>query len=482
VALSKGQMLQGRYRIERLLSEGGMGAVYQAFDGNLEITVALKENFFGVEASKKQFKREALMLAKLHHLGLPRVTNHFEEDHRQYLVMDFVEGLDLWEMLKQVGAPLTQQVAIDYVVQLCDTLTYLHQQSPPIIHRDIKPQNIKITPDNRAILVDFGIAKEESNAQTVLGAKGVTPGFSPPEQYVGGTNPASDIYALGATLYTLVTAEMPQDSISLLTTGQKFPPANHINPKLSAEITEAIQWATNLKAEGRPQSAEEFKRRLLAISTGSSLKATRVLGNDEVIFAPAPPSPPTVTLKRGANVPLKSIDASLTQLLVRLGWDAGHQVGAELDIDAMGFMLTTQGTVRNDQDLVFYNNLKSPCGAVVHGGAVSAILVGEETIQIELAAVSAEIEKVIFTMSIYDAEARAQHFGMLKSAYICLVNQATGYELVRYQLSKVDNTETAMIFGQLYRYKDDWKFRAVGQGFKDGIEPLARHYGVSIGA
>jgi tellurium resistance protein TerD len=271
---------------------------------------------------------------------------------------------------------------------------------------------------------------------------------------------------------------MPQDSISLLTTGQKFPPANHINPNLSAELTEVIQWASNLKAEGRPQSAEEFKRRLLAISAGSSLKATRVLRND----APTAPSPPTVTLKRGANVPLKSIDASLTQLLVRLGWDAGHQVGAELDIDAMGFMLTTQGTVRNDQDLVFYNNLKSPCGAVVHGGAVSAILVGEETIQIELAAVSAEIEKVIFTMSIYDAEARAQHFGMLKSAYICLVNQATGYELVRYQLSKVDNTETAMIFGQLYRYKDDWKFRAVGQGFKDGIEPLARHYGVSIGA
>lgn len=482
MALSKGQVLQGRYRIERLLSEGGMGAVYEAFDRHLEMTVALKENFFGVKESKAQFKREALMLAKLHHRGLPRVTNHFEENQRQYLVMDFVEGVDLWEMLKQVRGPLTQQVAIDYVVQLCDTLTYLHQQSPPIIHRDIKPQNIKITPDNRAILVDFGIAKQESNAQTVLGAKGVTPGFSPPEQYVGGTKPASDIYSLGATLYTLVTAEMPEDSISLLTTAQTFTPAHQINPNLSPEITDVIQWATKLKPEERPQSAEELKRRLLTISARSRPEATRVLRNDEVTLTVSAASPPTVTLKRGANVPLKTINPSLTQLLVRLGWNAGQQVGAELDLDAMAFMLTAQGTVRNDQDLIFYNNLKSACGAVLHGGAVPAMMIGEETIEIDLTAVSAEIERVIFTMSIYDAEGRSQHFGMLKEAYVCLVNQVTGHEMVRYDLSEAHNHETAMIFGQLYRHQDGWRFRAVGQGFKDGIEALARHYGVSIGA
>lgn len=487
MALSKGVMLVDRYRIEGLLSKGGMGAVYYAFDTNLEIPVAIKENFFGQAESLAQFKREALILARLHHPGLPRVTDHFIEHGQQYLVMDFVAGLDLSQMMQQMGHPFTEQRAINIIVQICNTLTYLHNQSPPIIHRDIKPQNIKIRPNNRAVLVDFGLAKE-STTQTALGAKAVTSGYSPPEQYIGGTSPASDIYALGCTLYTLLTGEIPPDSISLLTTSQRFVPANHINPQLSPQITDAIHWATQLKPEDRVQSAEEWKKRLLSISGPRHQRPTVIL-KDQRLVAPPPPqpapvgrAPQSVLLTRGGNVPLKQVDPGLKQLAVKLGWQATSQAGGnlDLDLDGMAFMLTAQNQVRNDEDLIFYNNLKSSNGAVIHAGSTPVTQANEETIRVELSRVPQEIVTVIFAMSIYDAEARSQHFGMI-SAYIRLVNEVSGHEIVRYDLSGAANNETALILGKLYRHKGEWKFRAVGQGFKDGIAALVRYYGVDIG-
>lgn len=485
MALSKGVMLVGRYRIEGLLSKGGMGAVYRAFDTNLEIPVAIKENFFGQAESLAQFKREALILARLHHPGLPRVTDHFIEHGQQYLVMDFVAGLDLSQMMQQMGHPFSEPVAINIMVQICNTLTYLHHQSPPIIHRDIKPQNIKITPNNRAILVDFGLAKE-STTQTALGAKAVTSGYSPPEQYIGGTSPASDIYALGSTLYTLLTSEIPPDSISLLTTGQRFIPANHINPQLSPQITDAINWATQLKAEDRVQSAEEWKKRLLSISGPKHQRPTVILRDQRLVGqplsqpAPVSPAPQSVLLTRGANVPLKRVDPKLTQLAVKLGWQATSQAGADLELDGMVFMLTAHNQVRSDEDLIFYNNLKSPSGAVIHRGSISIGLANEESIRVQLGSVPQDIATLIFAMSIYDAEARSQHFGMI-SAYIRLVNEVSGHEIVRYDLSGAANDETALILGKLYRRKGEWKFRAVGQGFKDGVGALVQYYGVDVG-
>jgi len=484
VALSKGVMLAGRYRIEGLLSKGGMGAVYRAFDTNLEIPVAIKENFFAQAEGLAQFKREALILARLHHPGLPRVTDHFIEHGQQYLVMDFVAGLDLSQMIEQMGHPFTEQVAIDIMVQICNTLTYLHHQSPPIIHRDIKPQNIKITPNNRAVLVDFGIAKQ-STTQTALGAKAVTSGYSPPEQYIGGTSPASDIYALASTLYTLVTGEIPPDSISLLTTGQRFVPANHINPQLSRHITEAINLATQLKPEDRVQSAEEWKKRLLSISVQKHQRPTVII-RDQSLVGQRPPqpasvrrAPPSVLLTRGGNVPLKRLDPGLRQLLVKLGFQARSQAGADLELDGMAFILTAHNQVRSDDDFIFYNNLKSPSGAVIHCGSTPVTQANEETIRIELTSVPQDIVTLIFAMSIYDAEARSQHFGMI-SAYIRLVNEVSGHEIVRYDLSGAANHETALIFGNLYRRKGEWKFQAVGQGFKDGMAVLVRYYGVDI--
>ncbi|MBN1217612.1 MAG: protein kinase [Anaerolineae bacterium] len=266
MTLTNQTLLEGRYRIEAVLAQGGMGTVYRGFDINLETPVAIKENFFQTREAITQFKKEALILARLRHPSLPRVTHHFSVGNRQYLVMDYVEGADLWQIIQNQGHPLNEQEALTYISQICDALAYLHGQSPPIIHRDVKPQNIKITPDGRAILVDFGIAKEQiSGEKTMTGARGVTPGFSPPEQYSGGTGPTSDIYSLGATLYALLTGAPPPDSISLLVKNQKFTPVTQINPTITPALSEAITWAMELETTQRPPDLPTWQQRLRAV-------------------------------------------------------------------------------------------------------------------------------------------------------------------------------------------------------------------------
>ena len=206
--IQSGMILHDRYEIIRLLGEGGMGAVYLAYDQSLESEVALKVNHQATPQSSKQFLREARLLATTRHSNLPRVTDYFISDDNQFLVMDYIPGDDLSKILKS-GQSISIEQILDWAKQLGSALTYLHKQKPPIIHRDIKPANIKLTPDGNVILVDFGIAKAASASQaTTTGAMAYTPGFAPPEQYAGGpqrTGPYSDQYALAATLYALIT-------------------------------------------------------------------------------------------------------------------------------------------------------------------------------------------------------------------------------------------------------------------------------------
>ena len=179
-----GETLENRYRIVSLLGQGGMGAVFRAWDTNLSLPVAVKVNFETSPEAQRQFEREAAILARLSHPNLPRVTDYFFiPGQGQFLLMDFVEGEDLQAMLDRLGA-LPEQQVLTWVTHVCDALSYLHSQPSPIIHRDIKPANIRIRPDGRAMLVDFGIAKVyDPSMATTIGAKAVTPGYSPPEQY-----------------------------------------------------------------------------------------------------------------------------------------------------------------------------------------------------------------------------------------------------------------------------------------------------------
>lgn len=269
--LEQGQVLVNRYRIASLLGQGGFGAVYRAWDINLSRTCALKENLDTSDDARRQFEREAQILANLSHPGLPRVTDHFViPGQGQYLVMDYIEGDDLQKMLDQAKGSLPEDKVLAWITQVCDALAYLHTHTPAVIHRDIKPANIKITPLSQAVLVDFGIAKLSApGLRTTTGARAVTPGYSPPEQYgQGQTDAQSDIYALGATLYHLLTGVLPPDSVDLVT-GNSRPllPACEVNTRISRGVSVAIQRAMQPGRAARFHSVSEMRTALLTSST-----------------------------------------------------------------------------------------------------------------------------------------------------------------------------------------------------------------------
>ncbi|WP_380788511.1 TerD family protein [Sphingomonas sp. R86521] len=189
-----------------------------------------------------------------------------------------------------------------------------------------------------------------------------------------------------------------------------------------------------------------------------------------------------ISLSKGGNVSLSKEDPTLDEIMVGLGWDARATDGTDFDLDASAFLLTTSGKVRGDGDFCFYNN-KNVSDAVIHQGD-NRTGDGEgddEQIKITLSKLPAEIDKVAITVTIHEGEARRQSFGQVANAFIRLVNQKTGTEVVRYDLSEDASVETAMILGEVYRHGSDFKFRAVGQGYKGGLGPLATNYGVSVG-
>lgn len=268
MTLAIDQVVDSRYRIVKLLGQGGFGAVYRAWDMRLERPCALKENLASSPDAEKQFSKEATILANLNHPNLPRVIDHFTVPGQgQYLVMDFVEGEDLQQMLDRHG-PLPEDKVLPWIAQICDALAYLHGQSQSIIHRDVKPANIKITPDGQPMLVDFGIAKlYDPTLRTALGARAVTPGYSPPEQYGHGrTDTRSDIYSLGATLYALLTGEEPADSVERLIGAAALTPPKHLNPLISEPVAQVVMKALAAEPTQRFQSANEFKRALTSDS------------------------------------------------------------------------------------------------------------------------------------------------------------------------------------------------------------------------
>ncbi|MEJ8644511.1 TerD family protein [Streptomyces sp. NBC_01310] len=189
-----------------------------------------------------------------------------------------------------------------------------------------------------------------------------------------------------------------------------------------------------------------------------------------------------VSLSKGGNVSLTKAAPNLTAVIVGLGWDARTTTGVDFDLDASAILTSDQGKVTSDANFVFFNNLKSPDGSVEHTGDNTT---GEgegddEAIKVNLAGVPAEVAKIVFPVSIYEAESRQQSFGQVRNAYIRVVNQADNTELARYDLSEDASTETAMVFGELYRNGAEWKFRAIGQGYASGLRGIAQDFGVNV--
>ncbi|RLC83322.1 MAG: hypothetical protein DRJ03_17520 [Chloroflexi bacterium] len=272
MALATSQMLQDRYRIASLLGQGGMGAVYRAWDTRLNIPVALKEMVpqAGLDSQtltqlRRQFQQEAQIMARLTHPHLVRVGDFFQERGNAYLVMDFVEGEDLSQLIKREGA-LSEEQVLEWAGQLLDALAYCHGQG--IIHRDVKPQNVIIRPDRRAVLVDFGLVKlwdpNDPRTKTVMRGMG-TPEYAPPEQYevkAGHTDARSDIYGLGATLYPALAGQAPPTATLRIAEPEQFLPLRLVAPKVSKQTEAALMKSLELARSQRWQSAAEMAQSL----------------------------------------------------------------------------------------------------------------------------------------------------------------------------------------------------------------------------
>jgi serine/threonine-protein kinase len=295
--LQPGITLRDRYEIVGLIGTGGMGAVYLAGDTRLEgRQCAIKETMplptFSdavAQAARKQFYQEASTLGRLDHPGLPKVNDFFSIEDRDYLVMDFVPGQNLLEILNEVrrnSCYLDEQTVLGWIDQLCHTLTYLHSRQPPVLHRDIKPANIKLTPEGHLKLVDFGLVKplnpDDPTTLTGLQGAGSLP-YAPLEQYVdylGHTNPTSDLYALGATLYHLLTGTVPASAQERFLVPNALRPPREINPDISPGVAEAILAAMAPHPKDRPASVAVWQQMLHSSDSTLPLGTGKTSGND----------------------------------------------------------------------------------------------------------------------------------------------------------------------------------------------------------
>lgn len=296
--LEPGTVLRGRYEILGLIGQGGMGAVYKAADRRLPGRIcAIKETWpppgLGAEAlvhTREQFLREASTLARLDHPNLPKVSDYYtlispgqDATSRDYLVMDYVPGQNLEQIAHQArreGRFLDEHEALGWMLQLCDALLYLHSQDPPVLHRDVKPANVKLTPDGRIKLVDFGLVKplDPADPNTVTGLRGLgSLPYTPLEQYageIGHTDRRSDLYSLGATLYHLLTGSVPANAQERFLDSGSFRLPRSINPAISPDLEQAMLSAMALHPKDRPDSVKAWCRMLTGeLSTASSLPA-----------------------------------------------------------------------------------------------------------------------------------------------------------------------------------------------------------------
>ncbi len=311
-------VLQGRYRIIRQLGKGGMGAVYEAVDERLHRTVALKETLADTDELKRAFEREARLLANLRHSVLPKVIDHFTENDGQFLVMEFIPGNDLGDLLSRRSRPFSPAEVRRWADDLLDALDYLHTFEPPIIHRDIKPSNLKLTAQGKIVLLDFGLAKGAAGHMTRtssgMSVIGYTLNYAALEQIQGErTSPRSDLYSLAATLYQLLTNRAPEDALKraadLLDDKEDPLPSPHqVNPNVPEDFSNLLVSALSLKPSRRPANAAEM-RAALGVTAPAVFAHAAPVEDDEMTRVTAPTAP------RSGRLPAIGIGGDPTMVL-----------------------------------------------------------------------------------------------------------------------------------------------------------------------
>ena len=352
--LARGVLLDGRYRIEKLIGSGGYASVYKALDTMHNVERAIKEVTDPDKGVQEQFKLEADLLITHSHPNIPKGYYVFLANRRIYFVMDFVDGKDLEELLNesltQHRRPLDEGHVLRWAIAICGALSQLHTLTKPIIHRDIKPANIKIAPDDRPILIDFGLAKLQQGqagaSATQVAAQGVSPGFAPPEQYMakGRTDARTDIYGLGATLYACLTGRDPAEAPARLlaqtgvTHGATLDDPRKLNPRITRATEAVILKALELSPSKRQQSAAELERDLRD-ALGQFIAATSA-GSTMTMPPVAPPKVDQASGKRQAAPPpppqnhRPSVVAMLTAGKQQAGQQTAQQAGQRAPLKA----------------------------------------------------------------------------------------------------------------------------------------------------
>ncbi|MCG8349868.1 MAG: protein kinase [Chloroflexales bacterium] len=344
--LTPGHLLQNRYQIVTLIAQSGMGAVYQATDQRLGNTVALKQTLVRDPQLSAAFEREARLLANLNHPVLPVVSDHFTESNEQFLVMQYIPGDDLGALLPYQGA-FAQEQALEWGDSLLDALDYLHTQQPPIIHRDIKPQNLKLMPRGNIVLLDFGLAKGavEPGPQPLVDPSiaGYTPQYAPLEQIQGaGTDARSDLYSLAATLYHILTGVAPPNTLARAAAAvshqpDPLQPANELNPRVSPAVAAVLHQAMAQNPAQRFTSAAAMRTALrdARISHGATTaQPINSSGQSTLVIRPsaqatniqpafAAPAIAASSRQRGIVLSPKLIGAALITLILVFGASAG---------------------------------------------------------------------------------------------------------------------------------------------------------------
>ncbi len=263
IPLDSGTTIGGHYIIDGLINRGGFGAVYRGIDSSEgDRLCAIKETYDVSPTARRRALMEAAVLFTVKSKHLPRVYDAFEADGRFYLVMQLIEGKTLQQLLKLQGRPCSEQEVVNWLVPIMHVLNELHSRNPAVIHRDIKPGNIILTPDQTAVLVDFGLTKlYDPNSDTQTLVRAVSGGYSPVEQYVGRTSPQSDIYAMAATMYFLLTLKLPPESVNRSYRDELIAP-RLLNPMLSPNLEHVLLKAMSVNADQRYRSMDEFAQAL----------------------------------------------------------------------------------------------------------------------------------------------------------------------------------------------------------------------------
>lgn len=314
--------------------------MYEAVDERLDTVVALKETLFTDEKLRKQFEREARLLARLSHQALPSVSDHFNEADGQFLVMQYIAGQDFFEMLARRNGPFSQAEVVGWGDQLCDALDYLHTQDPQIIHRDIKPQNLKLTARGQVVLLDFGLAKGSAGQMSVVTTTasifGYTPNYAPLEQVQGmGTDPRSDIYSLSATLFHLLTNIKPPDALTragAIVNGlpDPLPSANEVTSNVSSAVAAVLSKGMSQKRDDRFESAAMMRVALSAAAKHPDGAAATVL----IPGAPGLAAAQTVATQPPTNLPGHQTRPIQSEAKTLLAADATSVRPATSDSDA----------------------------------------------------------------------------------------------------------------------------------------------------